>query len=202
VESIADGSAARTRDVAWPKRRGVSRRTVIEEAKALVQTIDLTDRLAGPSKMRRRGEEWVTRCVLPDHEDRVPSFTVNPGKNVWFCHGCVRGGDVVELARLAWGYGDGEMVTAAADLLHEFGHDIPPRPESWHRRQSRQEKARRAIEEAKVRRVQRRIYRWILAPPLANLSDEDERREEAHQAWEDAGRVARLLITRARTEAA
>jgi hypothetical protein len=84
-------------------------------------------------------------------------------------------------------------------LLMEFAHEVPPRPPSWHGRQSRQERARRAIESAKVRRVQRRIYRWILAPPLANIEDEDERREEIGEAWEDAGKIARLLV--AHTEA-
>jgi hypothetical protein len=170
------------------------RRSVIDEAKEAVPTIDLADRLAGPGRMRRVGTEWATNCVLPDHEDRSPSFTVNPEKNVWFCHGCVRGGDVVKLAALAWGHDNAAM--AAADLLREFGHDTPPRPASWHRKQTHQERARRAIEQAEVRRVQRRIYRWIIAPPLANIADERERMEEARHAWEDAGQVARLLCGR------
>jgi DNA primase len=84
--------------------RGVSYTRPIDAAKEAVPVIDLADRLTGPGGLRRVGKEWAGRCVLPDHEDRSPSFTVNPEKNVWFCHGCLRGGDVVELARLAWGY--------------------------------------------------------------------------------------------------
>ena len=86
-----------------PERRGVSRRHVIDEAKAKVATIDLADLLCGPAKMRRIGDEWLARCPLPDHEDQTPSFTTNPEKNLWFCHGCVRGGDVIELARFCLG---------------------------------------------------------------------------------------------------
>ena len=186
----------RTSDVTRPERQGVSRRSVINEAKTRILTIDLADRLCGPGQLRKVGAEWVAPCPLPDHQDRSPSFTVNPDKNVWFCHGCIRGGDVVKLAQLAWGHDRADQ--AAADLLREFGHEIPPRPESWHRRQSRQEKIRRAIEEAKVRRVQRRIYRWILAPPLASIEDEDERLEEVGHAWDEAGKLAWLLVARAR----
>ena len=87
-----------------PERRGVGRRTVIEAAKEKVATKDLADILCGQAKLQRIGEEWVARCPLPEHEDKTPSFTVNPVKNLWFCHGCLRGGDVVELARFAWGY--------------------------------------------------------------------------------------------------
>jgi hypothetical protein len=181
-----------------PRTRRFSGRSVITAAKEAVLTIDLADRLCGPGQMRKVGKQWSALCPLPDHEEKTPSFTVDPAKNLWFCHGCLRGGDVVRLARDAWGYLESEDAMAAAELLHEFGHEIPPRPASWHRRQSRQEQARRAIEESKISRVQRRIYRWILAPPLANIADETERLNEARHAWEDAGYIARLLVYQAR----
>jgi DNA primase len=182
-----------------PRYRGVSYTKPIDAAKEAVPVSDLADRLCGPGGLQRVGKERVGRCILPDHEDRSPSFTVNQDKNVWFCHGCLRGGDVVELARLAWGYDQRDAHIAAAMLLLEFGHDVPRRPPSWHDRQSRQERARQAIEGAKAMRVQRRIFRWLLAPPLANIEDEDERREEIGHAWNDAGKIARLLVAHTET---
>src|SRR3954466_9378334 len=119
-------AVGRTAEMARPQRRGVSRRTVIEEAKAKVETVDLA-------------------------EDRSPSFTVYPETDSFFCYGCLVGGDIVELARHAWGYPKEEVAMAAAQLLHEFGHEIPRRPTSWHRKQTRQERARRAVEDALVR---------------------------------------------------
>jgi hypothetical protein len=189
-------------DSAAPRTQRFSGRSVIKAAKEAVLTIELADRLCGPGQMRKAGKQWTALCPLPDHEEKTPSFTVDPAKNLWFCHGCLRGGDVVRLARYAWGYREAEDAMAAADLLHEFGHEIPRRPDSWHRRQSRQEKIRAAIEEAKIRRVQRRIYRWILAPPLVNIEGDGERLDEARHAWEDAEQIARLLVARARMEAA
>jgi len=172
---------------------------VIQAAKEKVATIDLADRLSGPGQMRRVGAEWVTNCRIPDHHDRVPSFTVNPEKNLWFCHGCVRGGDVVKLAALVWGIDRADV--AAAELLIEFGHEIPARPDAWYAKGKRQAPVRDAIEQAKKRRVQRRLYRWLLAPALANIEDPDERAEEAAIAWADAGFIAHILVCNARDAA-
>jgi CHC2-type zinc finger protein len=74
-----------------PERRGVSRRRVIGEAKEKVATIGLEDRLCGPGRLRRRGKEWMDLCPLSGHEERTPSFTLNPENNVFWCFGCLRG---------------------------------------------------------------------------------------------------------------
>jgi CHC2 zinc finger len=177
-----------------PERRGVSRKTVIDAAKEAVPTMDLADLLCGPGKMRRVGDRWVARCPLPGHEDKTPSFTVYTETNSWFCFGaCLRGGDVVDLAAAAWGYGDAEAVMAAADLLHEFGHELPQRPEAWYRKQKRQKPIRNAIEQAKVQHTQRRLFR-IFLPLIEEISDEDERREETEHLWDAAERIAALAV--------
>jgi len=156
--------------------------------------------LMGPGGLRRVGKEWVGRCPLPDHADRTPSFTVNKAKNLWWCHGCLRGGDVVELARLGWGYDQREAHLAAAILLMDFAHEVPQRPPAWFREQERQAPLRRALEGAARRRCQRRIYRWLFAPMVARLEDEAERLEEARASWEDAGQIAAMMVAHARRE--
>jgi hypothetical protein len=197
---IPEVEAQRTPEGVRPRRRGVTGCSVIAEAKAKVATIDLADLLAGAGTLRKKGAEWETNCLLPDHEDRTPSFRVNIEKNAWFCHGCIRGGDVVELARLAWGYAEGEAAMAASDLLRQFGHPIPPRPGNWHTKQRRQDPVRRVLEESKIGRVQRRLYRWMFAPVISRFEDPDERLEEARHAWEECGKIARLMVYRARWE--
>ena len=114
----------------------------------------------------------------------------------------MRGGDVVELARLAWGYDQRDAHVAAATLLMEFGHDVPQRQSAWFRKQARQAPVRRALEGAARRRCQRRIYRWLFAPIVARLEDEAERLEEARAAWDDAGQMAGMLVGGARRERA
>jgi len=187
-------------EILTQRYRGVSYTSPIDEAKRLIPVIDLANRVVGPGGLRRVGKEWVGRCPLPDHEDRTPSFTVNEVKNLWWCHGCLRGGDVVKLARLAWGYDQRDAHVAAAKLLMEFGHEVPKRPPAWFRKQERQAPARRALEDAARRRCQRRIYRWLFAPIVARLEDEAERLEEARASWEDAGQIAAMIIAHARRE--
>jgi hypothetical protein len=170
-----------------PERRGVSRRRVIDEAKVKVPVIDLADRLAAGQRggWHKVGAEWVRRCVLDDHEDKTPSFSVNPDKNVWICRGCLRGGDVIELARFAWGYSKAEVPMAAAQLLHEFGHPIPPRPESWYRKQERQAPIRAGIEHVRREILLRRLFKWCVLPMLDAIRDEHERQQELERAWAD-----------------
>jgi hypothetical protein len=180
-----------------PRFRGVSYTRPIDAAKEAVQVIDLADRLCGPGGLRRVGKEWAGRCVLPDHEDRSPSFTVNPEKNLFFCHGCLRGGDVVELARLVWGYDEREAHVAAAMLLQEFGHEVPQRPPSWHRRQDRQKEIRDAIDRERVEHIRLLVFRMIWMPWLRRLP-EWTREEASGSAWQASWSIALRLYERRR----
>jgi DNA primase len=189
MSSLQQAEATRPRRY-W----GVSYVRPIDAAKEAVPVIDLANRLCDPGGLRRVGKEWVGRCPLEDHTDRTPSFTVNEAKNLWWCHGCLRGGDVVELAHLAWRYDQRDAHVAASMLLMEFGHEVPQRPPAWFRKRERQAPVRRALESAARRRCQRRIYRWLFAPIVARLEDEAERLEEARASWEDAGHIASMMV--------
>ena len=172
-----------------PERRGISRRSVINEAKAKVSVIDFADLLCGPTKMSRVGEERIARCPLKDHEDKTPSFAVNPEKNVWFCHGCLRGGDVVELARFAWGFDKAEVAVAAAYLLMEFGHRVAPRSASWFAKQERQKPIRDGIDSVRRQIKRRRLFRCFILPVIDTIEAEEEREQELERAWSDFQRV-------------
>lgn len=175
----------------------MSRRTVIDAAKAEVSVIDLVKSQAS-GKIRKTGVELVTNCVLPDHEDRRPSFSVNSEKNVWWCHGCLCGGDVVELARFLWGYSKHEVAMAAADLLHEFGHPIPERPASWYAKQERQKPVRSAIGRARFDHLRRRLFRCFFEPSLIRIEIEDERESEAALLWDATAPLAEMMLERLR----
>src|SRR5829696_377339 len=183
---IPEDDETRTR-----RYRGVSYRGPIDAAKEAVSVTDLAERLTGPGV--RRGREIAFRCPL--HDDHDPSLRVDPDKGVWFCDPCLRGGDVVELARLAWGYDQRDAHVAAANLLHEFGHEIPQRSPAWFRKQERQKPVRDALEDAKVRSAQRRLMRRV-EPYLARIEDDAERRAEALAVWDDLEVPARMIVGR------
>lgn len=143
--------------------------------------------------MRRAGERWIGNCPLPDHEDRTPSFTVYPETNSWYCFGCCRGGDVIDLAATAWGYGEGGAAMAAANLLVEFGHSIPERPASWFTKQKRQKPVRDAAEEVRNGVFRRRVFRALILPYLTGIEDEQERRAEIAASWADFEAMCRRI---------
>ena len=171
----------------------MSRQKVIAEAKAKVSTLDLADRLGAQQggRWRKIGAEWVTNCVLNDHEDRTPSFTVNPEKNVWFCHGCLRGGDVIALAQRAWDIERADV--AAAEVLLTFGHEIPPRPPAYFAKERRQQEIREALDEVKARTAQRRLFR-IFEPHLSRIKDPKVRLEEANAIFSDLYPIACMVV--------
>jgi CHC2 zinc finger len=178
-----------------PERRGVSRQTIIEAAKE-IHTEDLAKRLCHAG-LRRAGKELVGLCPLHD-DRRTPNFYVNPEKDTWFCFVCLVGGDVVELARYAWGYEKYEVAMAAADLLHEFGHPIPERPASWHRKQERQKPVRSAIGRARFDHLRRRLFRCFFEPSLVGIDNQDERESEAALLWDATAPLAEMMLERLR----
>jgi hypothetical protein len=107
----------------------------------------------------------------------------------FFCYGCLRGGDVVELYRLVQGYSEREAHVAAANLLMEFGHEVPQRPPAWFRKQERQRHTRAAIEETKKNIVRRRLFQHLILPHVDTIEDEEERNQELDRAWADFKRL-------------
>lgn len=179
-----------------PHPRGVSHRTPIDAAKEKVTVLELAERLASEQgkRLTGRGSELSTSCLLPSHDDGDPSFYVNPERNVWFCHSCQIGGDVVRLAQLAWGYPPEQSRVAAAELLMMFGHEIPQRPLSYFRRQERQKPVRDAIGRTRFDHLRRRLMRRFFEPSLAAIRDPEERETERRIFWDATEPLARMLV--------
>jgi DNA primase len=77
-------------------------RPLREDLEQLKQRISLLDYLQQRNWTARRvsaREEFVGLCPL--HADTRPSFYVNARKNLFYCHGCGRGGDVIRFVELA-----------------------------------------------------------------------------------------------------
>ena len=79
---------------------------------------------------------------------------------------------------------------AAAQLLEEFGHDLPQRPPVWFRKQERQRHTRTAIEETKKAIVRRRLFRHLILPLIDAIEDEEEHNRELDRAWCEFQRLA------------
>jgi CHC2 zinc finger len=176
--------------------RGVSHVKPIGAAKEAVAVVDLALRLC--EKLRRSGSTYVARCPLPDHDDGTPSFYVYPETNSWFCYGCSRGGDVVQLYRLANRFDQREAHAAAGHLLLEFGHTPPERPASWSRKQHRQGKVRDLEDQARIEAITRRLWRYVFRPIVMEIEDVEERKRMAERLYPKVERQAKHMVSERR----
>ncbi|WP_370880910.1 CHC2 zinc finger domain-containing protein [Streptomyces africanus] len=86
-------------------------------------------------KEARWGHSTI-RCVLPDHDDRTPSLSIDLEKGVFHCFGCQRGGAAVQFIMFM----DEKAKTREAaerraeEILRAGGIDVPSRSRGRYRR--------------------------------------------------------------------
>jgi DNA primase len=56
--------------------------------------VDLAELVGAHVALKKAGRSFKGLC--PFHQEKTPSFTVDPEKGLWFCHGCKLGGDVFD----------------------------------------------------------------------------------------------------------
>jgi DNA primase len=78
---------------------------------ALKQQIPLLDYLQRQDwKPARRISRGRLMGLCPLHLDHQPSFLVDPAKNLFYCYGCGRGGDLIRFVELYYGVKFGEAM--------------------------------------------------------------------------------------------
>ena len=70
--------------------------------------------------LRKRGHKWVGLC--PFHDEKSPSFQIDPEKQLFYCFGCHTGGDVFRLVEKLEHKSFGEVVRS---LAAEGGISLP-----------------------------------------------------------------------------
>jgi DNA primase len=101
------------------------------------QAADIVEIVSAHTDLRQQGARWVGLC--PFHEERTPSFSVNPADKLYYCFGCEAGGDVFGFVQEK----EGLEFPAAVELLAErFGVELEreqedPRAEAARKRRDR-----------------------------------------------------------------
>lgn len=101
--------------------------------------LDIVEVIGDYVPLRRAGREYVALC--PFHDERTPSFTVSPAKQMFYCFGCQVGGDVFTFVMKKEGW---TFPEAVAQLARRAGVALPERPLSPGQRRAQDRQARLA----------------------------------------------------------
>jgi hypothetical protein len=173
-------------------------RKAIEKLKAAVPIETYAGELTA---LKPCGKELRGRC--PVHGgDNPTSFCVNVEKQVFRCHACSEGGDLISLYRAVEG---GELWEVIVGLSIRFSVPLPEKPESWRRWQDEKGVRREMILRIRTRLYQRRLlhalFKEDLDGILDGIADERERIEETERIYADLYYLA-LRCAKQREEAA
>ena len=113
---------------------------VVAEVRA---AIDMVELVGEHVRLRRRGRKWEGLC--PFHEEKTPSFSIDPEKGLFYCFGCHQGGDaigfVMRIEKLSF-------PDAVEQLARRFGVRLPAKSPEARRRLKEREHHRSVLEEA------------------------------------------------------
>ena len=140
-----------------------------------VRNLDIEDVLKSAGlEFRRRGSTMFASC--PFHSEKTPSFSITPGRNLWYCQSCHRGGDGIKFYQEKEGLDFHQAVEAIA------------RANNLHIEYSREEISDEQREAARLKEsvlaVVATVHKFFFDQLRVELSDEARAaREYAYSRW-------------------
>lgn len=83
---------------------------------------DIVEVVSSYVPLKKRGQNYWGCC--PFHGEKTPSFSVNPGKNMFYCFGCHEGGDIFKFIMKIDNCG---FMDALKLLANRYGIPVPER---------------------------------------------------------------------------
>jgi DNA primase len=141
------------------------------------EAADLLDIVGDHVRLKKRGRGWEGLC--PFHEEKTPSFSVDPDKGLYYCFGCHQGGDVFKFVMQVEHLNFPEAVER---LARRYGVKLPPRSPETKKRREAGERQRALLEEA-----QRFFVGCLADAEGAEARSELDRRGFAKDTWQEFG---------------
>jgi len=107
------------------------------DIEAVRERSDIVQLISEYVPLKKAGREFRGPC--PFHQEKDPSFYVNPAKEVYFCHGCKAGGGLFNFVMQMEGLNFAEAVERVADRI---GYQVSYEDSSPDELRGRQEKDR------------------------------------------------------------
>ena len=104
--------------------RALVARFTTETVERVKDAADIVEIVSAYTDLRRKGERFTGLC--PFHEERTPSFSVDPREKLYYCFGCEAGGDVFRFVQEKEGLGFPDAVEALARALRGRGRAREP----------------------------------------------------------------------------
>jgi len=89
---------------------------------SVLSSTDIVDLIGGYLPLRKAGRSFKALC--PFHNEKTPSFTVNPDRQIFHCFGCNKGGDAASFLMLKEGFAFPEAIEF---LAQRAGIPLPRR---------------------------------------------------------------------------
>ncbi|HET7657947.1 MAG TPA: DNA primase, partial [Bacillales bacterium] len=87
-----------------------------ETIEKIRNTVDIVDLVSEYVQLKKQGRSYVGLC--PFHDEKTPSFSVSPDKQIYHCFGCGNGGNAFTFLMEMEGYEFLEAVKHLADKVH------------------------------------------------------------------------------------
>ncbi len=121
---------------------------------------DIVDIISGYVRLQKRGSNYFGLC--PFHNEKSPSFSVSPGKQMYYCFGCGAGGNVITFLMEYENYTFAEALKVLADRA---GVTLPQEDNS------REAKAREELRTTllKINKLAASFFYWQLHQPQGEI---------------------------------
>lgn len=98
------------------RKAGLMARIHPDTIQEVKQCADIVEVILEHVSLKRMGKEYV--CLCPFHDEKTPSFNVNPDKQVYHCFGCGAAGDVIKFLMQLGKHSFPEVMQ---DLVQRYG---------------------------------------------------------------------------------
>jgi DNA primase len=101
-----------------------------------IEAADMVEVVSARTQLRRSGARYTGLC--PFHDEKTPSFSVNPQDRLFYCFGCSKGGDIITFVRETEQLDFAQAVEWLAERYRvtlEYEESSPARDAERHRRE-------------------------------------------------------------------